>query len=104
MIDASIRTLGAGLYSPAVIDASLVHVFGVDTQLIADGTYYVIVHTNAIAAAGGWSYRKTLFGGDQVKRGVDERLDPVTEAARIRAFFVHPDHTRRGLARRLFDQ
>jgi GNAT superfamily N-acetyltransferase len=104
LIDASVRTLGVGLYSPAEIDASLVHVFGVDTQLISDGTYYLIEETGAIAAAGGWSYRKTLFGGDQAKEGVDERLDPKTDPARIRAFFVHPDHTRRGLARQLFER
>jgi GNAT superfamily N-acetyltransferase len=102
LIDASVRGLSGGLYSPDEIDASLIHVFGVDTQLIDDGTYYVIERDGELAAVGGWSGRKTLFGGDQIKASADDRLDPATAPARIRAFFVHPAHARRGLARRLF--
>jgi GNAT superfamily N-acetyltransferase len=107
LIDASVRALGQGFYTPAEIDAGLRHVFGVDTQLIVDGTYYVIEHGgvpgNSPVACGGWSGRRTLFGGDQYKSGADAILDPAVDPARIRAFFVHPDHARRGLARRLYD-
>jgi GNAT superfamily N-acetyltransferase len=102
LIDASVRGLGTGFYTPEQIDASLRHMFGVDTQLIADGTYYVIEAEGTIVAAGGWSGRRTLFGGDQMKTEEDARLDPATEPARIRAFYVHPGWARRGLARRLF--
>ena len=102
LIARSVRGLSVGMYSPAQAEAALVHVFGVDTQLVADGTYYVIEENSALVAAGGWSGRRTMYGGDQAKREVDSLLDPATEPARIRAFFVHPDWTRRGLARRLF--
>src|ERR1043166_643767 len=100
LIADSVRGLSEGLYTPDEIEASLVPVFGVDTQLIADATYYVIESDGAIAAAGGWSGRRTLFGGDQVKRGDDDRLDPAPEPAALRAFFVHPEHARRGSPRR----
>ena len=102
LIGESVRGLSVGLYTPEEIEASLIHVFGVDTQLLADRTYYVIETDDTIAAAGGWSARRTLFGGDQFKTEADNRLDPEKEPARIRAFFVHPDHTRRGLARKIF--
>lgn len=103
LIEMSVRGLSAGHYALAQIDAALNEVFGVDTQLIADGTYYVIDGSSGPAAAGGWSARRTLFGGDQMKQGEDPRLDPAVDAARIRAFFVHPDWARRGLARQLYD-
>ena len=103
LIDASVRGLSVGHYSGAQIDAGLEEVFGVDTQLLADGTYYVVDSPTGPAAAGGWSARRTLFGGDQMKETADPRLDPAVDAARIRAFFVHPDWARRGLARRLYD-
>ena len=102
LIAESVRGLSAGFYTPAQAEGGLRHVFGVDTQLVADGTYYVIEADGALAAAGGWSARRTLFGGDQMKAAEDPRLDPATEPARIRAFFVHPAHARRGLGRRLF--
>ena len=102
LIETSARGLSTGFYSPAQIEAAVVHVFGVDTQLITDGTYFVIDAADGPAAAGGWSARRTLYGGDQTKSGIDARLDPRTEAARIRAFFVHPHWARQGLARRLY--
>ena len=102
LIATSVRGLSAQYYTAAQIEAALVAVFGVDTQLIADGTYYVIDSPSGPAAAGGWSFRRTLYGGDQMKIDVDPRLDPATESARIRAFFVHPDWARRGLARQLY--
>lgn len=103
LIDHSVRSLSASVYSAVQIEAALTHIFGVDTQLIADGTYYVIEAEEAIVAAGGWSARQTLFGGDQMKSDADATIDPATMPARIRAFFVDPGWTRRGLARRLYD-
>jgi GNAT superfamily N-acetyltransferase len=103
LIATSARGLSRSCYTPAQIEAAIAHVFGVDTQLVADGTYFVIdAPDGSPAAAGGWSARRTLFGGDQMKGDTDPRLDPATEPARIRAFFVHPQWARRGLARRLY--
>ena len=102
LIIASVRGLNAGRYTQAEMDAALAGVFGVDTQLIADGTYYVIDGPAGPAAAGGWSARRTLYGGDKMKGLADPRLNPRTEPARIRAFFVHPAWSRRGLARQLY--
>ena len=106
LIADSARGLSAAHYTPLQIEALITHVFGVDTQLIADGTYYVIVadETRLPVAAGGWSARRTLYGGDQTKGGEDLRLDPSVDPARIRAFFVHPRWARRGLGRRLYDE
>jgi GNAT superfamily N-acetyltransferase len=103
LIDASVRALSVGYYSEEQIASSLRWVFGPDTQLITDGTYYVIEAEGAIIAAGGWSRRATLYGGDQMKGSADAVLDPERDAARIRAFFVHPAWARRGLARRLYN-
>ncbi|HEU5050463.1 MAG TPA: hypothetical protein VFU00_09085, partial [Gemmatimonadales bacterium] len=72
-----------------------------DTRLIADGTYYVIESGAGLAAAGGWSRRRTLYGGDRTRGRNDAPLDPAREPARIRAFFVHPAYARRGCGRRL---
>jgi GNAT superfamily N-acetyltransferase len=102
LINVSVRALSIGLYTPAQTEAALVHVFGVDTQLLADETYYVIEEEMGLVSAGGWSARRTLYGGDQAKRETDSALDPNADPARIRAFFVHPAWTRRGLARQLF--
>lgn len=107
LIAHSVRGLSAGFYTPEQIEVSLVEVFGVDTQLLDDKTYFVIDgdHDGVPAAAGGWSGRRTLFGGSHFKRSdSDPRLDPATEAARIRAFFVHPRYARRGLARQLYNR
>lgn len=102
LIEVSVRALSDGIYTPAQTEAALIYVFGVDSQLVADGTYYVIDNDSTLVAAGGWSARQTLYGGDQTKRETDSLLDPATMPARIRAFFVHPDWTRRGLARQIF--
>ena len=101
LITESARVLSTGFYSARQIEALIRHVFGVDTQLILDGTYHVIERGGDLVACGGWSHRRTLFGGDQAKGGSDPDLDPGTEAARIRAFFVHPTAARQGLGRRL---
>src|SRR5881397_1625273 len=82
LIRESVTGLSGQYYSPAQIASALSHVFGVDTQLIEDGTYFVAVVDNQIAGSGGWSKRKALFGGDQSKSGqIDALLDPETEAA-----------------------
>ena len=101
LIALSGRELSVGYYSPAQADAITRYVFGVDTQLIHDQTYFAIEYGNRIVACGGWSKRRTLFGGDQTKHGPDPLLDLATESARIRAFFVHPSMARRGLGRQL---
>lgn len=101
LIALSGRALSVGYYTAEQAEAITRHVFGVDTQLIADQTYFLIEHEGGIAACGGWSKRRTLFGGDQAKVGPDPLLDPACEPARIRAFFVHPSMARRGLARQL---
>jgi len=104
LIAASARALSVGYYTPEQIESLIRHVFGPDSQLIADGTYYVIESGGVLAAAGGWSRRRTMYGGDQMKGDADPLLDPATEPARIRAFFVHPDFARRGLGRILFER
>jgi GNAT superfamily N-acetyltransferase len=101
LIATSVRALSVGFYTPGQIESGLRFVFGVDSQLIADRTYYVIDGLTGPIACGGWSRRATLYGGDQHKTGADRILDPATVPARIRAFFVHPDWARRGLATRL---
>ena len=97
LIPLSVRTLQAAHYSPAQMEAALGPVFGVDRQLIADGTYFVAEHEGQIIGGGGWSKRKAVFGGDSVRAGADELIDPAREPARIRAFFIHPDWARRGI-------
>ncbi len=103
LIPASVRALSRSYYSPAQIESAIRHVFGVDTQLIADGTYFVAHEGSKIAGCGGWSRRNTLFGGDQMKHGPDPLLDPETEPARIRAFFVRPEFARRGVGSRIME-
>jgi GNAT superfamily N-acetyltransferase len=128
LIDASVRRLQVQDYTPAQIESALGTVFGVDSQLIADGTYLLAetvpsLHSggkenSVIVACGGWSKRKTLYGGDrwkdlqekdlqkedlQEKDPEDDLLDPHTDAAKIRAFFVHPDWARRGIGSMVLD-
>ena len=101
LIEASVRTLQRGDYSEAQMNGALGTVFGVDTQLIADGTYFVALaegqNTETIVGCGGWSKRKTLFGSDYGPNRTPELLDPAKDAAKIRAFFVHPEWARRGI-------
>jgi len=101
LIAASVRGLSEGYYAHNQIESSIKYIFGVDTQLLIDGTYYVIEEDNKIIACGGWSKRKTLYGGDQHKSIADPLLDPNTEAARIRAFFVDPAWARQGIGKML---
>ena len=105
LIERSVRGLNAARYTEAQVESGLRHVFGPDTQLIADRTYFVIdAPDGPLAAAGGWSRRRTLYGGDQTKTADDPLLDPAVDPARIRAFFVDPAWARRGLARRLYER
>ncbi len=105
LIARSIRELGASDYSPPQIEAALRGAFGVDTNLIRDGTYFVVLaESGEIVACGGWSWRRTLFGSDTRAERDDGWLDPRTEAAKIRAFFVDPAHARRGLGRRILER
>jgi N-acetylglutamate synthase-like GNAT family acetyltransferase len=103
LIPESVRALSAGYYTPQQMESAIKHIFGVDTQLIEDGTYYVADAGGVIAGCGGWSKRSTLFGGDQMKGNVDNLLDPTRDAARIRAFFVHPGWARKGIGRRIIE-
>jgi GNAT superfamily N-acetyltransferase len=97
LIEASVRGLQTEDYSPAQIEGALQSVYGVDSQLIEDGTYFVVESGFALVGCGGWSRRKTLYGGDQCSAREDSLLDPDHDAAKIRAFFVHPNWARRGI-------
>ena len=99
LIAASARLLSRQHYNDAQIEAAIATVFGVDTTLIEDGTYFVAESDGVFVGCGGWSRRKTLFGGDQYTSRDVGYLDPQSEPAKIRAFFIHPDHARKGIAR-----
>jgi|SRR5262245_51524739 len=122
LIELSVRELQAGDYSPAQLERALASVYGVDTQLIADGTYFVaeasedacpkesadprrdlLARGRVVVGCGGWSKRKTLYGADHCAGRRDELLDPKADAAKIRAFFVHPDWTRRSIGTQILD-
>lgn len=106
LIEASVRGLQANDYSPSQMDQALGTWLGLDTQLIADGTYFAVEAAanpgqlptiGGLAACGGWSRRKTPYGSDHRPGRDDSLLDPKTDAAKIRAFFVHPAWARRGI-------
>jgi len=107
LIELSVRTLQRNDYTPEQIDGALGTVLGLDTQLVADGTYFIAEARAAcahhLAGCGGWSKRKTLFGSDHAQVREPELLDPKTEAAKIRAFFIHPDFARRGIGSRILE-
>lgn len=95
----SVRALQKSYYSPAQIETALGPIFGVDRQLIQDGTYFIVEHRSEIIGCGGWSKRRAMFGSDKQRRQPDEELVPSRDAARIRAFFVHPAWARKGIGR-----
>jgi GNAT superfamily N-acetyltransferase len=97
LIPLSVRSLQAAYYSSVQMEAALGTIFAVDRQLITDGTYFVVEQEEEIIGCGGWSQRKSLFGGDDGRIEEDLMLDPQHDPARIRAFFVHPGWTRKGL-------
>jgi N-acetylglutamate synthase-like GNAT family acetyltransferase len=105
LIRDSVANLSTEFYTDAQIKSGLSHIFGVDTQLILDETYFIAEIDHTIAGSGGWSKRETLFGGDQFKTAEQDRLlNPATEAARLRAFYVHPRWSRRGIASRILTE
>jgi GNAT superfamily N-acetyltransferase len=117
LIALSARGLRAPYYSEEQVEAALGSVFGVDRQLIRDKTYFVVEHRasggtatfgaatgDEIIGCGGWSKRKTLFGSDHQTNRDDAELNPASDAARIRAFFVHPAWARRGIARAILEE
>jgi GNAT superfamily N-acetyltransferase len=117
LIPLSVRGLQSSHYSAAQMEAAIGSVFGVDRQLICDGTYFVVEGPPSVAAAtssaageneligcGGWSKRKTLFGSDHQTNRDDAEQDPATEPARIRAFFIHPNHARCGIGRAILEE
>jgi GNAT superfamily N-acetyltransferase len=103
LIPVSVRGLQAPYYSAAQMEAAIGPVFGVDTQLVRDGTYFVVEHEGRVIGCGGWSRRSALCGGDHGRSGSDPVLDPQVDPARIRAFFVHPAWARRGVGRSIMD-
>ena len=103
LIAASVRILQAPDYTESQREGALASVYGVDTQLIEDRTYFVAEVEGTIVACGGWSKRKTLFGADHCAGREDSLLDPSTDAAKIRAFFVHPNWSRRGIGTKVLE-
>src|SRR5215467_8531942 len=115
LIEASVRGLQTEDYTPEQIEGALQTVFGVDSQLIADGTYFVAEAPSAnasgelndtkpswtIVGCGGWSKRKTLYGSDHWTGREGALLDPQRDAAKIRAFFIHPDWARQGIGSKI---
>jgi len=95
LIPLSARELSRGFYTPEETESAILHVFGPDSRLIADGTYFVAELDGRLAGCGGWSRRRTLFGGDQTKSGEEPLLDP---------FFVHPDFARHGIGSRILEE
>jgi GNAT superfamily N-acetyltransferase len=104
LIPCSARELSRGFYTSEETESAILHVFGPDSRLIADGTYFVAELDGRLAGCGGWSRRRTLFGGDQTKSGEEPLLDPATEPAKVRAFFVHPEFARRGIGSRILEK
>jgi GNAT superfamily N-acetyltransferase len=104
LIARSARHLSAQDYSPTQIEAALQGTFGVDSQLIADGTYFVAQTGSKLTGCGGWSRRRTAFGGDAFAERDASELDPKMDAAKIRAFFIDPDYARQGIGKALLER
>lgn len=97
LIPLAVRRLSHDCYTSQQIESFIAHAAGIDSQLIADGTFFAAEIDGHLVGCGGWSRRQKIFGGDNVSSTTDDVLDPATDAARIRAFFVHPDFARRGI-------
>ena len=104
LIEMSARELSRQEYSDEQIEAAIANIFGVDSDLIYDETYFVAEVSGVLVGCGGWSKRRTLFGGDQFAKRESTELDPDCEAARIRAFFVHPKWARKGIGRAILER
>ncbi len=102
LIVESARVLSRGFYTEQETASAIQYVFGVDTALVQDGSYFTARLDGELAGCGGWSRRRTLYGGDQRPMGADEFLDPAHDAARIRAFFIAPNAARRGVGKAIF--
>jgi GNAT superfamily N-acetyltransferase len=98
LMDAAIAELQKPFLDANQIESSRA-IMGLDTQLIDDGTYFIVEADGQLAGCGGWSRRATLYGGDQTPGRSAALLDPATDAARIRAMYTHPSHTRKGVGR-----
>ena len=104
LIARSARGLCTDDYRPSQVEGALRGAFGLDTQLLADGTYFVAEEDGRCVGCGGWSFRATLFGGDARADRDSSKLDPATQAAKIRAFFVDPAQARRGIGSLLLER
>ena len=104
LIADSARGLSRGDYTDDQVEAALGGAFGVDSELILDGTYFVAEADGRVVGCGGWSRHATLFGGDAQPGRRSELLDPSRDSARIRAFFVHPDWARQGIGRAILER
>jgi GNAT superfamily N-acetyltransferase len=98
LMDAAIAQLQQPFLDARQIEASRA-IMGLDTQLVADGTYFVVERGGGLAGCGGWSRRATLYGGDQSPGRSAALLDPARDAARVRAMYTHPEHVRHGVGR-----
>jgi len=103
LIPLSVRGLQAPYYRAEQMEGAVGSVFGVDRQLIRDGTYFVAEEVGRVVGCGGWSRRRSLHGSDRGRVGEDPPLDPAIDAARIRAFFVHPKWARQGIGRSILE-
>lgn len=103
LIAESARGLSREHYDDAQIETAIITVFGVDTDLIDDGTYFIAEIGEQFVGCGGWSRRRTLFGGDQFASRDASYLDPAAEPAKIRAFFIHPGHARKGIGQAILN-
>lgn len=98
LMDAAISELQKPFLNESQIASSRT-IMGLDTQLIDDGTYFIVEVDGNLVGCGGWSRRATLYGGDQSHGRSAVLLDPAKDAARVRAMYTHPDHTRKGVGR-----
>jgi len=103
LINQSSRKLATADYTPEQVEIALQTVLGVDSLLIEDGTYFLAVIAGDIVGSGGWSCRSTMFGGDKIPERDNSRLDPVGDAAKIRALYVHPGHAREGIGTKILE-
>src|SRR5215217_5964803 len=100
LMDAAIAELQKPFLDDSQIASSRA-IMGLDTQLIDDGTYFIVEVDGNLAGCGGWSRRATLYGGDQSPGRSAALLDPAKDAARIRAMYTHPHYTRKGVGRQI---
>ncbi|AFY96263.1 GNAT family N-acetyltransferase [Chamaesiphon minutus] len=105
LIPESAISLQASYYTPAQIDGALGTMFNVDRQLIKDKTYFVAQSASQIVGCGGWSRRANAYGGDPIETDLEEGLlNPSFDAAKLRAFFVHPAWARKGIGSKIIRQ